>query len=215
LHVEALALAKTAGELPVDEDRKPAVDTVRREAIGGAHHVDERLDERRFLGSERLVAGLRGRCCGRRCGRLRGGRRRGRDQRRRERRRARGSGDVLENVAPRGRMLAQTTGVVSIDHGVSPLEPACAAGMSFKKLNGSGREHNCPPRVRDGTSPLIADDLFGNGRSLYRSPPDVRRSVGDGKPVAPPGCGLPFLLACHAKKPALLRTQTLTSWNTR
>jgi hypothetical protein len=66
--VEPVAAPEVAGELAVDEGGEAAVDAVRREVVGRAHDVHQRLDELCFVGAERLIAnqcggGGRGRGC--------------------------------------------------------------------------------------------------------------------------------------------------------
>src|SRR5262249_23968153 len=59
VHVESFALAEPAGELTINVDREPAVDSARRQAVGRAQDVDYGLSEAGLIGAERLVAGLR------------------------------------------------------------------------------------------------------------------------------------------------------------
>src|SRR5690606_20692137 len=58
-HVEPRTLAEPASELPVDEDRKSAIDSVRGQLIRWTHHADHRLDEAGFVRSKRQIAGRR------------------------------------------------------------------------------------------------------------------------------------------------------------
>jgi hypothetical protein len=52
-HVEPRAFPEAAGELPVDEGRKPAIDPVRGQRVGRTHHADHRFDEAGFVRPER------------------------------------------------------------------------------------------------------------------------------------------------------------------
>src|SRR5690606_11551234 len=54
-HVEPCTLSKAAGELPIDEGRKPAINPYRGHYVSRIHRVDHRLDEASFVRPEGLI----------------------------------------------------------------------------------------------------------------------------------------------------------------